>query len=44
MNWHIDEVKVFPFLNSYLPEFSDSPNPENVRLHSSNSKENATPL
>ena len=44
MNWHIDEVKVFPFLNSYLPEFSDSPNPENVRLHSSNSNENATPL
>ena len=44
MNWHINEVKIVPFLNSYLPEFSDSLIPENERPHSSNSNENATPL
>ena len=44
MNWHIDEVKIVPFLNSSLPEFSDSQNPENVRPHSSNSNENSAPL
>ena len=41
----LSEVKtIFLFLNPYLPEFSDPPNPENVRSHSSNSNENATPL
>ena len=44
MNWHIEEVKIVPFLNPSLPEFSDSPNPEDERPHSSNSNENATPL
>ena len=39
-----NEVKIFPFLNSYLPDFSDPPNPENLRPHPSNSNENVTPL
>ena len=39
-----NEVKILPFLNPYLPEISDPPNPENVRSHSSNSNENVTPL
>ena len=38
----INEVKFLPFLNPYLPKFSDPPNLENVRSHSSNSNENAT--
>ena len=32
-----NEVKMFPFLNPYLPEFSAPPNSENVRSHYSNS-------
>ena len=39
-----NEVKIFPFLNPYLPEISDPPNPENVRPHSSNCNKNVTPL
>ena len=38
----LNEVKIFPFLNSYLTEFSDPPNPENLRPHASNSNENVT--
>ena len=43
---NFNEVKIFPFLNpyQYLPEFSDPPNPENVRSHSSNSNESTAPL
>ena len=46
MNWHIklSEVIIFPFLNTYLPEFYDPPTPENLRSHCSNSNENATSL
>ena len=36
-------VKIFLFLNLYLPEFSDPQNPENVRPRSSNSYKNVTP-
>ena len=32
-----NEVKIYAFLNPYLPEYFDPPNPENVRSHSSNS-------
>ena len=39
-----NEVKIFPFLNPYLPEISDPSNPENVRSHSSNCNKNVTPL
>ena len=44
MNWHTDEiklneVKIMPFLNPSLPEFSDRPNPDKARSHSSNSNE-----
>ena len=39
-----NEVKTFSFLNPYLPEISDPPNPENVRPHSSNCNKNVTPL
>ena len=39
-----NEVKIFPFLNPYLPEISDPPNPKNVRSYSSNSNKNVTPL
>ena len=40
----LNEVKIYPFLDLHLPEFSDLPNPENVRSHSSNSNKNATTL
>ena len=40
----VNVVKIFPNVNPCLPEFSDPPNLENVRSHSSNSKENATPF
>jgi len=40
----LNVVKIFPFLNPYLPQFSDPPNPENVRFHSSNSNEIASPF
>ena len=38
------EINIFLSLNPYLPEFSDPPLPKNVRSHSSNAIENATPL
>ena len=37
-----NEVKIFPFLNPYLPEFSAPLNSENVRSHYSNSTPSST--
>ena len=50
----LNELPIIAFVNPFLPEFSDPPNPENVRSHSSNlmklqphysqsSRENVTP-
>ena len=40
----IFQPRIFLFLNSCLPEFSYPKNPENLRLHSSNSTKYVTPL
>ena len=40
----LNEVKIFPILNPYQPEFSDPTNTEKVPSLSSNSDENVTPL
>ena len=40
----IFQPRIFLYLNSCLPEFSYSQNPENLRPHSSNSTENVTAL